>query len=249
MFAALGSTSTRISGLTLYGRYTPERIEAEIERFAKRPNIKRQIDEFRAAVENLRTPEDFFKNYKALRFALSAYGMESQIEYPARIRQAMMSDPSDRFSVANRMSDERYRQVMVDFGFFQKGIANLKKPEFIEFIANGFIINEFEKEAGQLNPALTEALYFRRKIGQVQRTQQLYGDLQLFDVVKEALAIPNAAVNASIERLTERIEAGFDVKRVGERDYVEKFIKRYLAMKDMSSALQSGGGGSVGFLA
>lgn len=244
MFAALGSTA-RLPGIALFSRYSTGNLEAEIEKFAKRPNIKRQIEEFRAGVAKLEKPEDFFKNYKVMKFALSAYGMESQVQYPARIKQVLMSDPDDRKSVANRMADQRYRQIMVDFGFVKEGMANLKNPDYIDFLANGFVITEFEKEAGNLNPALTDALYFRRKIGKITKTNQLFGDVQLFDVVKEALAIPSASVNQSAARLAAQIERGFDVNKVGDKAYVDTFIKRYLAMKDMG-AQQSSGSSLVG---
>jgi Protein of unknown function (DUF1217) len=239
MFAALGSTA-RLPGIALFSRYTTGNLEAEIEKFAKRPNIKRQIEEFREGVAKLKTPEDFFKNYKVMKFALSAYGMESQVQYPARIKQVLMSDPDDRRSVANRMADERYRQIMVDFGFVKEGMANLQDPKYVDFLVNGFVTTEFEKDAGNLNPAVTEALYFRRKIGKLTKTNQLYADVQLFDVVKEALAIPSSAVNMPVKQLTEQVERGFDVTRVGDSAYVDKFIKRYLAMKDMGGQQASG---------
>lgn len=233
MISALGSTA-RISGIALYKRISSSNIEQEIAKFAERPLIKRKTEEFRAQVAEIETVDEFFKKYKVLQFALSAYGMESEARYPARIRQTMMSDPNDRYSVANRMADERYRQLAREFDFFNKGVDQLKDSNFVDYLVNGFVRNEFEKDAGTLNPDVTAALYFRRKAPQMTKTNQLYGDVQLFDVVKEALAIPSAAVNQPVAQLTARIERDFDVSRVGDKAYVDKFITRYLAMKDMN---------------
>jgi hypothetical protein len=248
MFGAL-SNSMSLPGIALYGRLSKADPAEEMAKFAKRPEIAREIQYFRDTIGQMQTPDDFLKNRRLLRFALSAYNMESQVDYPGRLRQVVMSDPQDRFSVANRMADDRYRQIAADFAFVTEGMDSFKDPQYIEFLVQGYLTNEYEKDVGKLKPALTDAMYFRRKIGSLSKTSQLYGDIQLFDVVKEGLGIPNSAVLASVERLTERIERGFDISRAQDPAYVDNFVKRYLAMKDMNAQGGASGSSLIGIFA
>jgi Protein of unknown function (DUF1217) len=235
----LGGTSS-ISALPVYQRLIRANMEDEVAKFAKRPKVKQDIAYFRAKMAELKTPEEFIKNPRLLTMALTGYGMESQAAYPARIKQVLMSDPDDKYSVANRMSDERYRVIAKDFDFFNQGTKQLNKPEFADYLVDRYLKVEYEKDAGNLNPALTDALYFRRTIQTYTKTAQLYGDIALFDVVKETLNIPNGVVTGPVSALTTRIERGFDIARVKEPGYVDKFVQRYLAMKSLGSQQSSG---------
>jgi hypothetical protein len=248
MFGAL-SNSMSLPGIALYGRLSKADPAEEMAKFAKRPEIAREIQYFRDTIGQLQNPDEFLKNRRLLGFALAAYNMESQVNYPGRLRQVVMSDPADRYSVANRMADDRYRQIAADFSFVNDGMESFKDPQYVEFLVQGYLTNEYEKDVGRLNPALTEAMYFRRKIGSLTRTSQLLGDIQLFDVVKEGLGIPNAAVLVSVERLTERIERGFDISRAQDPAYVDSFVKRYLAMKDLNAQGGSSGSALMGIFA
>lgn len=243
-----GTANVRIPGIAVYSRLSKLNLDDEIAKFAKRQTIQKEITYFRSKIADLKSTDDFIKNPRLLNFALSAYGMESQAQYPARIKQVLMSDPADRYSVAQRMADERYRAIAVDFDFFNGGLAKFSNPAFMQFLESGYITAEYERDLGNLNPALSDAMYFRRTIGNLNKTQQLYGDNVLFDVVKEGLSIPNAAVTASVEQLTKRIEAGFDVTKAKDTAYVDKFVQRYLALKD-SKAQQASGNLLLGLFA
>ena len=234
MFGGVSGSST-FSALPLYARLAKSSREDEIAKFAKRPAVKIEVDNFRANIGKIQSPDAFIKNYRVLKFALTSYGMESQAQYPARVKQVLMSDPNDRYSVANRMTDERYRTMATDFSFATKGVEQLSSPDFADYLVQGYISNEYEKSLGDLNPVLTDAMYFRRKISSVTKIENFYGDNVMFEVVKEALAIPNAAVTASVPQLTARIARGFDVSRVKDAAYVDKFVQRYIAMKELAA--------------
>jgi Protein of unknown function (DUF1217) len=239
MFFGNIGTASSVSAIPFFARLAKIPRGVSEAEFQKRPDIAKKIQNFRDQVANIEKVDDFFKNRRVLEFSLSAYGMEVETNYPARIKQVMMSSPEDRYSVANRMADERYRTLMKDFQFATEGVAKLKDPAFIDKIVKDYVTQQFEKVTGESNPALTDALYFQRKIGTLTRTSQLYGDPVMFSVVKEALSISDGAVAGSGSQLTSLIEKGFDVSKVGDTAYVDRFIQRYLAMKEIKAQASS----------
>ena len=237
-FGNVGGSSS-VSAIPLFNRLTKLPAGTAMADFKKRPDIQKKVEAFREAVATIDTTDKFFKNRRVMEFALAAYGMESEIQYPARIKQVMMSDPNDRYSVANRMLDDRYRTLMTDFDFAQQGSAKLQDSALVDKLVEGYLTNQYEKTTGELSPNLTNALYFRRKVSSLVRTTQLYNDPVMFSVVKEALSIADSAVAGSGERLTTLIERGFDVSKVGDQKYVDRFIQRYLAVQETKAAQSS----------
>src|SRR3546814_10287839 len=71
-------------------------------------------------IGSVKTEDDLFKNTRLLNFILKAYDLESDEQYPGKIRQILDSDLSDVNSLANRFQDPRYQQLAQDFDFFNR---------------------------------------------------------------------------------------------------------------------------------
>jgi hypothetical protein len=224
----------------MYQRFNAETIAAEQARYAKRPLVQQDIAYFREKVATIKTPEDFMKDYRLMKFALSAYSMGSQMEYPARIKQILMSDSYDSNSLVNRMSDSRYKQINSAFDFPNSGVANLQSSSFIDSLVNKYVANQYEESLGEINSSMTDAMYFERTIKNVTSGYQIIGDPVLFPIIKSALNIPNAAVTGSIDRLKDWIEKDFDLTRVNDTKYIRGIVNRFLVLKDVQANQSAG---------
>lgn len=238
-----------LSGFPLYQRLTQTTRDAEAVKFGTRPVMKAEIEYFRSKIATIETPEDFLKDHRLLQFALVAFDMDGQLQYPARIKQIMLSDPSDPQSLVNRMSDSRYKTINNAFNFTGLGAAKLKNASFIDSIVSRYTQNSYEANLGEISPHIPDALYFERAIKNVSNGYQVIGDPVLFDVVKVALSIPNAAVTGSIERLSDWVEKDFDFSRVNDATYVKKIIDRYLVLKDVEARQESSDNPLLGMFA
>jgi len=234
----LGSLS--FDALAMYQRFNPTTLAADQKRFAKRGDVKNEIAYFREKVAKVATPEEFMKDFRLMKFALSAFSMESQMDYPARIKQILMSDLNDDKALVNRMSDSRYRSLNRAFDFVNSGVQKLKSQSFIDSLVENYVANQHETSLSQLNPTLTDALYFERKIKTVTSGYQIIGDPVMFPVIKTALNIPNAAATGSVERLKDWIERDFDLKRVNDTAYVRGVVNKFLVLKDVQAKLAQG---------
>ncbi|CAN1547290.1 Protein of unknown function DUF1217 [Rhabdaerophilaceae bacterium] len=226
----------------VYRTLTAEVRASGAEKMAKDGVVKADIAYFRAKVAKIATPDEFLKDYRLLKFALAAYNLEDQLQYPARIKAIMKDDPTDPTSLVRRMTSAGYREINAAFDFFSKGVTKLKDASFVDEVVKKFTVSRYEQSLGAINPELSDAVYFERKIGAVRNGYEIIGDPILFDVVKTALSVPGNAVGGKIERLKAWVEKGLDMKRLNEPAYVKKIVERFLVLKDVENRRVSGSG-------
>jgi len=245
----MASSVSLFSAFPLYQSLTPERMASDKAKYAKLPNVQKEIEYFRSKVATIETPEAFIKDFRLLKFALSAFSMESQLQYPARIKQILMSDPLDQKALVNKMNDSSYRTLNQAFNFSAGGVDKLKNSAFIDSLVTRYTQANYEQSLGEMNPALTDALYFERTIKSVTNGYQIIGDAVLFDVIKTALNIPNAAATGKVERLKDWIERDFKLEKATDTAYIQGMVKRYLVLKDVEQRRENSDNPLLGILA
>ncbi len=239
----LGGSSSGMSGanaLALFQSITKTGLAAREAQFKKRADIQNEIAFFRQNAAKVQNTDGFFATKRLHAFALKAYGMPEEITYAGRSKQVMMSDTTSSTSLARRMSDPRHAAIAAAFDFAHKGVDKLKDPAFVEKVIANFVSSQYEANIGESAPALSDALYFRRKIGTLTSTYQLIGDGVLLGVVMDGAGIPRTAAGQSMEKLKANIEQKFDLKKAKDPAYVDKFIARFLVMRDIQAMLSSG---------
>ena len=207
----LGAPS--IPALGLFQSLTKGNSSQALAKFQNRADIRREIEYFKQEVAKLKTPDDLFKNYRLMKFVLSAYGLGSDINYMGRIKAVLNSDLDDPNSLANRLRDARYRELAADFKMAEFGVARIKIQSVMESVIERYVVNEYEKDQGNLNPALREALYFARNIGKVSNVYEILGDPVLRKVVTETLRLPKEIAVQSVERQAELISRSVDIAK------------------------------------
>lgn len=234
MVDGIGGFQIPASGL--YQRLSKGDAAKQAAQHAQTPAVKKEIEYFRQKAATVKSVDEFFKDQRLLKFALSAYSLEAEQQFPARIKQVMTSDPKDPKALANRMIDPRYKEINKDFAFGQTGTANLKLTKFVDTLVEKYVTNEYEKKLGEQNPALREAAYFKRKIGSITDVYQILGDKALRAVVFDTLGIPAEVANQSLEKQAELVKKGFKLDKVKDTLYVDNFLKRFVAARDRQQA-------------
>src|SRR3546814_15867155 len=100
-------------------------------------------------IGSVKTEDDLFKNTRLLNFILKAYDLESDEQYPGKIRQILDSDLSDVNSLANRFQDPRYQQLAQDFDFFNSGTTNLTSSSTVDSIVNRYQQPPYEQNLAE----------------------------------------------------------------------------------------------------
>lgn len=200
--------------------------------FEKQPSIARDVDYFRENAPKITSIEEFFADRRLMTVALSAYALEDELQYMGRIRKVMSESVSEKDALVNKLIDPRFKALATDFAFGDFGTANLALDSFINKIIDKFKTNEFEKFLGERNPALREAEYFRRNIGAIENTFNILGDKVLRSVVTGALGLPLEIALQSVDKQKDLIDRRVDIADFKDPAFVDKFIRRFLILKD-----------------
>ncbi|HEX2116223.1 MAG TPA: DUF1217 domain-containing protein [Alphaproteobacteria bacterium] len=184
-----------------------------IAKFQERPAVEKEIQYFRDKAPKLKSMDDLFKDQRLLRFIASAYSLDDEVQYPARLRKVLESKITDPASLANRMVDPRYKEMAGELMLGDLGVIVFSTSSTIDKVVNRYIQNEYEKDLGKTNPALREASYFLRKIGSIKDSLSILGDGVLRSVVTFTLDLPPQIAFQSIDKQRSLIDARLDVKK------------------------------------
>ncbi|MDE0809542.1 MAG: DUF1217 domain-containing protein [Alphaproteobacteria bacterium] len=207
-----GGGGSSISSLTLFKQIRKNEV-AYRERFLSRVDVKRDIDNFKNRVGKLEGVDDLVKDRRVLGVLLSAFGLESEINNPGKIKVIINSDPTDVNSFANRLNDPRFAALAAFVDAPNKDLINLVTARKQQEVIDKFLANEFQKNVGAQNPAVRDAFFFLNKINDVNSTFGILGDLPLRSIVTSALRLPPQIAQQSVNKQASLIEAKFDIGR------------------------------------
>lgn len=234
--------SNAFPALPLYKRLTPDFMTANTIKVSKSASVQTEVAYFKERVGKLENVDDFFKDSRLMRFALTAYSLEDQLQYPARIKQIMKGDASNPQALVRRMTSPGYREINAAFDFYNSGLTKLKSASFQAEITARYYSARNEQSISEMSPDLADALYFERMIGKARSGYDILGDPTLFAVAQKALNLPPQVSSSKIERLKLMIESKLDMKRLNETKYVKDLVERFLVLKDVETRKSAGGG-------
>lgn len=205
----LGASSTgapTISALAAFKSYQKDQVAAR-KAFAGREDIQRDIAAFKTGAKKLTSVDDLLKDRKTLSFVLSAFGLESEIDNPGKLKAVFNSDPQDVNSFANRLTDSRFSDIAAFLNTPQFGVKNLQLSDKQGAVVDKYLETSFEKSLAAQNPAVRDALFFLRRIGTVQNSYEILSDLPLRSIVTEALHLPAVIARQSVQKQASLIDS------------------------------------------
>lgn len=185
-----------------------------LAKFKEQAKVEKEIEYFLEKAGKLKDVEDFFKDQRLMRFVLSAYGLDDEIQYPGRLKKVLLSKAADPDSLANRMRDPRFGEMARELLFGDLGTLSLSTVALRNKIVDRYVTSEYEKNLGTQNPALRDAAYFLRKIGSVKGSLDILGDKVLRSVVTYTLGLPDQIALQSIKKQQQLIEARLDIAKL-----------------------------------
>jgi hypothetical protein len=233
LFAPPGANAAREPSLVKMRQIEKQRATLE-ERFKKDPQVKRSLEYFREKIKTVKTVDDLLKDRRLLEFSLSAFQLESQVDMRGFLRKILTEDSSDPKSLASRMNDPRFKQFANAFAFLKNGSDALSDPKIVEAIESAWHVNAFEKKQGEQNPALREAMYFKRMIGGVSNHFQILASPALASVVRTSLNLPMQFSALDVDQQAATLKKHLDLSKVKDPNWVNKFVDRFLINYDLA---------------
>lgn len=184
-----------------------------LTRFKNSASVQKDIEYFKTKAAKVNTVDEFVNDPKLLAFAATAFGLEADLKYPARLKKVLKESLGDEKALANKLIDPRYKEMAKFFSFGDVGLTKVKLSFTQQEVIDKYTTGAFEKSQAAINPALRDALYFERNAGKIKNGYDILGDNVLRAVVTYTLDLPPQIAVQSVEKQKQLIESKLDIKK------------------------------------
>lgn len=245
-----------VSGLAGW-RFLQRTYDSQFETFSKGAVLQRDAEYFRENIGQVRTAEDLTSDRRLLNVALSAFGLQDDINNRYFIRKILEEGVTRDDALANRLSDPRYRELSEAFGFGPGEFVKTGEDGFVGAIVARQRTNSFEVAAGEQDGAMRVALYAQRELAQLAHDDMsneakwftVMGDPPMRQLFEAALNLPAALAQIDIDQQLEvfrdaavSVLGSDDLALFAEDDAREDLITKFVVrdqIRDFSAGMSS----------
>jgi Protein of unknown function (DUF1217) len=203
-------TMGALAGLKPYVTNEPQKI-ADYE---QQSGYKQDVAYFKAHIGKVKSVDDLVKDPKLLKIMLGAFNLQSDAQYPAKVKAILNSNLNDRASYANSLIDPRYQQFAQEFNVYTNKMSAFSNSTTINDVISKYTTNSYEASLDSVNPALRSAAYFLRNVGSITDAYNILGDTVLRNVVLTALNLPQTVANLPVEDQRRLIMSKIDITKL-----------------------------------
>ena len=203
------------------------------------PAVQHATAAFTKAVTSAKSVAQLLANPAVMNVLLTANGMSDQIGYTALATKVLTSNLSDPNSLANTLTDTRWKTLAQTYGFATNGLKAIQSPTAIAAIVKGYAQVTWQTTQDAVTPGLSNALAFKTSASTITSVDQILGDPTMRTVVTTALGIPEQIAFQSINAQEKAISSQLNITQFQDPKFVESFVQRYLIANSASSSSSS----------
>jgi hypothetical protein len=222
-------------------------LSRSISAVEREPQVKRETAYYLSKIGSVKTIEEFVGNRRLFQYAMKAHGLADMAYAKAMMVKVLKEGRDESDAFANRLADRRYVEFAETFDFARHGSAATAFSKAQKGVADKYLRQTLEQNAGANNEGVRLALYFQRKASSVNSVTELLGDRALAAVTRTALGMPQSNALLDIDKQIAMIEAKLDVKDLKDPVKLAKFIDRFTVLYDIENP-QQGQSAGVGLL-
>lgn len=213
---SVSSTSSAGPTISAQGGFKPyvQNEPRKIADFTKQSSYQQAVSYFKSHISKAKSVDDIVHDPKLLNVILTAFNLQDDAKYPAKVKAILTSDLHDRASYANSLIDPRYQQFAREFNVHDLGMANFSSSFTINDVISKYTTNSYELSLNDVNPALRTAAYFLRNVGSITDAYNILGDPVLRKVVTTALGLPPEIANLPVEDQRRLINSKIDITKL-----------------------------------
>lgn len=212
------------------------------------PALQRDEAYFREKIGKVKTAEQLVSDKRLLRIALTAFGLEGDLNSTAFIRKVLEGGTLKEGSLANKLADKQYQKFSSAFGFGDYSVPRTKISTFPDEILSAFRARSFETAVGDQNNTYRLALNAEREVAIVAtgsssdnaKWYTILGNQPLREVFQTALGLPKSFASIDIDQqlsvLKARSQSAFGSDTVAQfKDpaRMEALVRRYITRAEM----------------
>ncbi|MGB3146863.1 MAG: DUF1217 domain-containing protein [Paracoccaceae bacterium] len=231
-------------------RFLSRTLDAQKAAFGRDAALKRDEDYFRQKIGSVVTAEALVSDRRLMSVALTAYGLEGDINSKAFIRKILEDGTLGPDALGNRLADKRYLEFSKAFGFGDFAVPNTQLSTFADKILHAYEERKFEAAVGEQDNGMRLGLNADRELaalaGRALSTDGKWftalGSPPLREVLQTGLGLPRSFTSVNLDQqltiLKERAEKLFgsdDLAQFSDPEKREKLVRLYLVRAEIQS--------------
>ncbi len=222
----------------------------DVAREAKTPEVARDIAAFQKGVTGAKTIGEALRNPDVLKVLLTANGLGDQVNYPALAQKALLSDPGDPASLANKLASTApgWLATAKAYDFAKNGLAALQDNSVQSSLTQAYAEIQWQQSLDKTTPGLSNALQFLRQAGSITSVDQILGDKVNRAVVLTALGIPQQVAFQPLATQEKAVSSRLDIGKLQNPKFVTGLTDQYLLAMRQQSAGSTAAPGSNGLM-
>ena len=189
-------------------------LDKQTAAFDQSPAPQRDTAYFEQKIGSVRTAADLVSDRRLMRVALGAFGLGDDVNNRAFIQKVLESSTSDPGALANRLPDERYKQLADAFGFGGAGPGATTRAGFGADITARYRDRLFEAAVGDEDQSMQLALNAKRELAALAadpgtdttKWLRVMGTPALRQVFETALGLPQGFAQLPLDRQVEEFQ-------------------------------------------
>ncbi len=198
---------------------------------------------FREKIGKIDTADQLVADKRLLRVALTAFGLEADVNNTAFIRKVLQDGTIRVGGLANRLADKQYQKLSAIFGFGDFSIPRSRLSDFPDRVLTQYRARQFESAIGDQNNTYRLALNAEREIpilsdstmSETAKWFTVLGSAPIRQVMQTALGLPKSFSSIDIDQqvavLKARVETAFGedtVSQFSDAKKMDALVRRYL---------------------
>lgn len=223
-----------LSTLTSY-RQIAKDVDRALELKASEAVNARDTAYFEENIKSIETIDEFLADTRIYNYAMKAFGLDDMIFAKAYMRKVLEEGVTDENSFANKLLDERFKEFATAFDFKGYGTATTVRAEATTEIVEKFNRLALETDAGEDNEGVRLALYFNRKVSEIDSYYDILGDKALTAFFQTTFGLPETMSSIDVDQQVKILEKVFDLSVLQDPEEVEHLTQRFAIMYDMEN--------------
>lgn len=229
-------------------------LETQQARFAESPAQDRDREYFKEKIGTITSAEELVDDYRLLRVALSAYGLEDDLPNRAFMEKVLSDGVTSDDALSNRLADKRYLAFSEAFGFGGTLPPHSQGPGFADKVLARFDRQAFEVAVGEQDADLRLALTATREVPEIAAADTsdntawltVLGNAPLRKVFETAFSLPSTIGVLSLDQQldafragSERVLGSSEFNTLNEPDAVDDLVRAFTLQAQIAAGPSS----------
>ncbi len=231
-------------------RFMQRTHESQQAAFVQGAELQREVTYFKENIGKITTAEDLVGDYTLLKVALGAFGLDERLADKFFMKKVLAEGTESDSALAMKLTDPRYREMAVAFGFGNAGGAMTGLSDFGQRITRAYEVRQFEKAVGEGDNSMRLALNLEREIGTYANSAspettawfELMANPPLKEVFQTAFNLPKEFGQLDIDRqreilqdANERLVGSSSMAAYQDPENVDKLLRTYFAREQINN--------------